>query len=147
MADGAQAISNAAFQVFGENLVRLMCWSHCHKAYMDKMKKLVKNEGRRDKIDSDLKSLQWMAQNEEECRILLGLVAEKHIAEASAAESEGVTEFFRYFQEQWGDQSHTGKWFEAAHPYHDSGLYILHESTQMCIKVPRCISEVPRSTG
>ena len=123
MADGARAITNAAFQVFGENLVRLMCWSHCHKAYFDKLKKHVKNQERRNKIDDDLKNIQWMVQNEKEFRIVLDLVAEKHIAEAPAAESAGVTEFFQYFQDQWSDQSHTGKWYEAAHPYHDSRIY------------------------
>lgn len=85
---------------------------------MDKLKKLVKDVDRRKAIDEDLQVAQWAVQNEEEAKIVLGLVERKHLDEVQGSDAEtAVTAFFAYFQEQWGHESHTSKWWEAAHPF------------------------------
>ena len=66
---------------------------------------------RRKKIDVDIKKLQWMAQSQQEMVFLLDLLEQKHVGEVQASEADtaAVTEFFDYFLDQYGPESHTGK--------------------------------------
>ena len=121
MADGARAISNSV-SVLGPSCVRLMCWSHVHTAYSNKLKKL-KNVQRRKGVDEDLKKLQWAVQNPAEFKTVLDLLAQKHMRESqeneeeSASDTAALKDFFLYFFEQWGPDSHACNWYEAAHPF------------------------------
>ena len=109
MADGALAITAAARQEFGDSLLRLMCWSHCHAAYSKKLKAV--SLSRRKKIDDDIKQLQWSVQSQEELTVLLDLLVQKHVGEVqeSEADTAAVTAFFDYFLGQYGPESHTSK--------------------------------------
>ena len=111
LADGTRAISNAILEEFGDSTIRLMCWSHTHTAYSKQLKR-VKNPERRDQIDQDIKSVQWMVQNEEEFKNVLELLVQKHLEEVagSADETAAVRSFFDYFFEQWGPDSHCSRY-------------------------------------
>ena len=53
LADAAHQITNAGKEVFGDELIRIMCWSHCHSAYFKKLKALVKKSDLQDKINQE----------------------------------------------------------------------------------------------
>ena len=113
LADAAHQITNAGKEVFGDTLIRIMCWSHCHAAYDKKLKALVKKSDLRDEIDQDLKNAQWMISSHQELGIVLDFIAAKYVnvVYESAAVSEGVRAFFSYFLTQWGPESHVSRYF------------------------------------
>jgi hypothetical protein len=45
MADGAREITNAGLEVFGELLIRLMCWSHVYRNVRPKLL-MIRTSGR-----------------------------------------------------------------------------------------------------
>ena len=115
------AISNRV-AVLGPDCVRLMCWSHVHTKYFNKLKKL-KNAQRRKEVDEDLKKLQWTVQSAAEFRTVLDLLAQKHMQKSHESKDENATDtaalrdFLEYFWEQWGPDSHVANWWEAAHAF------------------------------
>ena len=78
---------------------------------MKHMKTLVKNTERRRKIDEDLQAAQWAIQGQEEAKVVLELIAAKHLEEVSESpvDRDAVQSFFTYFAEQWGPDSHTAR--------------------------------------
>ena len=111
LADGAYPISNALTEVFGDGIIRLMCWTHCCAAFRKKLRQLVKNKEIRKKIETDILEAQWQIQSFEEFPVVLNLIKSKHEGEVreSATDSEAVRAFWEYFFEQWGPDSHTAR--------------------------------------
>ena len=98
MADGARALTNACEEVFGPETVRLMCWAHCYRNYSKKIKK-IKNKQVGNRLNYDIKQLQWMLQSQEEYRVVLGLLELQYL-EDHHADEEDLIQFFNYFREQ-----------------------------------------------
>ena len=106
-------------QVFGEDGVRLMCWSHVFRNIRPKLAAIRKaNAALGASMLADIESIQWMAQSEAEFE----LVCEKfksHYLEQDLGEVERklVTDFIEYFLSQWGPGSHAAGWYAGAHPF------------------------------
>ena len=106
-------------QVFGEDGVRLMCWSHVFRNIRPKLAAIRKaNAALGASMLADIESIQWMAQSEAEFE----LVCEKfksHYLEQDLGEVERklVTDFVEYFLSQWGPGSHAAGWYAGAHPF------------------------------
>ena len=89
-------------QVFGEDGVRLMCWSHVFRNIRPKLAAIRKaNVALGASMLADIESIQWMAQSEAEFE----LVCEKfksHYLEQDLGEVERklVTDFVEYFLSQ-----------------------------------------------
>ena len=122
MADGAWEITKGLLEVFGEEVNRLMCWTHVYRCYSKKLGPIKKtNKDLAKLLDTDIHNLQWMCQGEEEFVVLFKLLEEKYLkGNYSEQELEKLSAFFDYFRVQWGPDSHVSKWYEGAHPYHPS---------------------------
>ena len=67
MADGAWEMTHSVREVFGDMVVRLMCWSHTNRNYSKKLKSIAKVDKELAKsIDVDINKIQWMVQTERE---------------------------------------------------------------------------------
>ena len=106
-------------QVFGEDGVRLKCWSHVFRNIRPKLAAIRKaNVALGASMLADIESIQWMAQSEAEFE----LVCEKfksHYLEQDLGEVERklVTDFVEYFLSQWGPRNHAAGWYAGAHPF------------------------------
>ena len=124
MADGSQSITKACYEVFGsceqcQNLLRLMCWSHTHRAIVPQMKK-IKNKDIEKSLLKDIEEIQWSA-NMDTFDNMIDLVEEKYVKNKTYDSSviESLEEFFSYFRSTWV-HSKEKYWFEGAHPFGSS---------------------------
>ena len=135
MADAAWQMTNSIREVFGKLVVRLMCWSHTHRNYIKKLKSITEvNKKLYKSIDADIQRIQWMAQTNNEFKVLYELLESKYLkGEYSKGEIEQMDLFFSYFREQWGPSSHVCNWYEGAHPYHVGNIQGI-ESRNLAVK-------------
>ena len=123
-------------QVFGEDGVRLMCWSHVFRNIRPKLAAIRKaNAALGASMLADIESIQWMAQSEAEFE----LVCEKfksHYLEQDLGEVERklVTDFVEYFLSQWGPGSHAAGWYAGAHPFSLTNNQVCCQFFQMFFK-------------
>ena len=108
MGDGAQEITNAGLEIFGDAGTRLMCWPHVYRNLTKRLSQLKKlNQTLADTVLEDIEFLQWSALNET-FSILFDLLEKKFINDEaySKAEHDELCSFFKYFRTQWGPGSH-----------------------------------------
>ena len=122
MADGAWEITKGLVEVFGDEVTRLMCWTHVYRCYSKKLGPLKKsNKDLAKQLDKDVHNLQWMCQGEEEFVVIFKLFEDKYSkGNYSEQDLEKLITFLEYFRVQWGPDSHVSRWYEGAHPYHPS---------------------------
>ena len=63
-------------------------------------------------IMDDIAFLQWSCHSEETFRVVFDLLEKKY-----QNINEQTDNFFEYFREQWGPDSHVSRWYEGAHPW------------------------------
>ena len=84
-------------------------------------------------IEQDIFDLQWMVSGTVEFCHIFKLLEEKFLCENYTGEKlDLIREFFQYFRNIWGPESHITYWFEGANPYnisHNQGI----ESKNGCI--------------
>ena len=119
MADGAWEMTRSMKEVFGDEVVRLMCWSHTNRNYTKKIKSISKiNKNLAKEIDIDICKIQWMVQTEQEFINVYELFEKKYMeGNFIGKEKEAIEIFFSYFRAQWGPGSHVSKWYEGANPF------------------------------
>ena len=108
MGDGAQEISNAGTEIFGDSGTRIMCWPHVYRNLTKRLSQLKKlNQTLADNVLEDIEFLQWSALNET-FDVLFDLLEKKFITNEgySKAEHDELVAFFQYFRAQWGPGSH-----------------------------------------
>ena len=113
-------MSKSLQEVFGNDVVRLMCWTYVYRCYSKKLASIKKvSKDLAMKVDNDLHKIQWMCQIEEKFGVVFQLLEDKFLlGQINEQEMEKLTEFFDYFRKQWGPGSHVSKWYEGAHPFH-----------------------------
>ena len=91
-------------QAFGEEGVRLMCWAHVFRNIRPKLAAIRKaNPALGESMLSDIESIQWMAQSEEEFNMVCEQYKEHYLQqELTELERKLVTDFITYFLAQWG---------------------------------------------
>ena len=104
MSDGAQAITKAGIETFGEcedcqGSEHLMCWSHVHRAIVPQLKHLStldKNVGKC--LLSDIEEIQWSANNEN-FKSLIDLLEQKYVLNSSYSPEiiAAIKHFLTYF--------------------------------------------------
>ena len=104
MGDGAQEITNAGLEIFGDVGTRLMCWPHTYRNLVPRLSHLRRlNKTLADAVLEDIEFLQWSAVNESFVTLFdLLFVGESF----SPAEHDALCLFFEYFRAQWGPGSH-----------------------------------------
>ena len=119
MGDGAREITKAGEEVFGNVGVRLMCWPHTYRNLVPRMSALRNaNKKLQEQLMSDIENLQWSVHSEDTFRVVFDLLESKYVEGAHADfELKLLHDFFEYFREQWGPDSHVSKWYEGAHPW------------------------------
>ena len=108
MGDGAQEISNAGTEIFGDSGTRIMCWPHVYRNLTKRLSQLRKlNQTLADNVLEDIEFVQWSALNET-FDVLFDLLEKKFITNEaySKAEHDELIAFFQYFRAQWGPGSH-----------------------------------------
>ena len=108
MGDGAQEITNAGLEIFGDVGTRLMCWPHTFRNLVPRLSHLRRlNKNLADAVLEDIEFLQWSAVNESFVT-LFDLLEAKFVGEKSfsPAEHDALCMFFEYFRAQWGPGSH-----------------------------------------
>ena len=110
---------NMYLQAFGEEGVRLMCWAHVFRNIRPKLAAIRKaNPALGESMLSDIESIQWMAQSEEEFNMVCEQYKEHYLQqELTELERKLVTDFITYFLAQWGPGSHAAQWYAGAHPF------------------------------
>ena len=126
MSDGAQSITKAGFETFGDcedclGSERLMCWSHVHRALVPQLKHLStldKNVAK--SVLGDIEEIQWSATNEN-FKTLVNLLEIKYVNNSSYSPEivAALKLFFKYFQSVWVD-SQEHKWYEGSNPFGSS---------------------------
>ena len=120
MGDGAQEITNAGEEVFGDVGVRLMCWPHVYRNLVKRMAALRNcNKLLQKNLMNDIEDLQWACTSEDTFVVVFNLLEEKYSQEDAHTAQELVLlqDFFAYFKEQWGPDSHVHRWYEGANPW------------------------------
>ena len=108
MGGGAQEISNAGTEIFGDSGTRIMCWPHVYRNLTKRLSQLRKlNQTLADNVLEDIEFVQWSALNET-FDVLFDLLEKKFITNEaySKAEHDELIAFFQYFRAQWGPGSH-----------------------------------------
>ena len=108
MGDGAQEISNAGTEIFGDSGTMIMCWPHVYRNLTKRLSQLRKlNQTLADNVLEDIEFVQWSALNET-FDVLFDLLEKKFITNEaySKAEHDELIAFFQYFRAQWGPGSH-----------------------------------------
>ena len=134
MGDGAPEITKAGREVFGEEGIRLMCWSHVYRNVVPRLGEIKRNSvDMGNTIMADIESLQWSALNEETFRIAFDLLEKKYLEKVMDDKlRNAVQDFFAYFRGQWVESAVSG-WWEGAHPWRVSNNQGL-EGTNRVIK-------------
>ena len=153
MGDGAQEITNAGVEIFGDSGTRLMCWPHVYRNIVPRLSQLRKiNKTLADAVLADIEFLQWSAVNESFTE-LFDLLEKKFTKEDSYSivEHDELCSFFKYFRTQWGPDSHVhrldgslilvyfcnhyifNRWYEGAHPWNNGSNQGI-EGTNRAIK-------------
>ena len=108
MGDGAQEITNAGIEIFGDSGTRLMCWPHVYRNIVPRLSQLRKmNRALADTVLEDIEFIQWSAVKES-FDVLFDLLEKKFIDnhEYTTEENKELIAFFVYFRNQWGPGSH-----------------------------------------
>ena len=130
MGDGAREITKAGKEVFGEEGARLMCWPHTYRKIIPRLANLKKVNGKiQQELLHDIKFLQWSCHSKHTFDVVFTLLERKYLIDNkqkyTAKENDVLGEFFLYFREQWGPESHVSRWYEGAHPWgpsHNQGI-------------------------
>ena len=120
LADGAWELTNAGRAVFGNDIKRLMCWSHKYRAYKPKLAGLRKiNKLWADNLKEDIIKIQWMLTSFNEFICVYEHLQSKYLKDTNftSEEKELLKTFFCYHRSQWGPNSHVSLWWEGANPY------------------------------
>ena len=124
MADGAQSITKACYEVFAtcekcQNILRLMCWSHTHRAILPQIKRIKSKEIEKSLL-KDIEEIQWSA-NMFTFDKMIDLVEEKYVKSKAIDHTviKSLEDFFSYFRSTWV-HSKEKYWFEGAHPFGSS---------------------------
>ena len=108
MGDGAREISKAGEAVFGQNGKRLMCWPHTYRNLVSKMAALRNhNQKLQQQLLQDIQDLQWSCHSEKTFIVVFDLLEKKYVdGSHSVQEKILLSNFFEYFRDQWGPESH-----------------------------------------
>ena len=125
--------------MFGEDGVRLMCWSHVFRNIRPKLAAIRKaNAALGASMLADIESIQWMAQSEAEFELVCKKFKSHYLEQdLSEVERKLVTDFIEYFLSQWGPGSHAAGWYAGAHPFS------LTNNQVCCQFFFKCFSIVP----
>ena len=101
------------------NILRLMCWSHTHRAILPQIKR-NKNKEIEKSLLKDIEEIQWSA-NMYTFDKMIDLVEEKYVKSKAIDHTviESLEDFFSHFRSTWV-HSKEKYWFEGAHPFGSS---------------------------
>ena len=108
MGDGAQEITNAGEEVFGDEGTRLMCWPHTYRNLLKRMAALRNSNPKlQQQLMNDIQNLQWSCHSEKSFLVVFDLLENKYVhGDFISQEKLLLANFFEYFRGQWGPGSH-----------------------------------------
>ena len=104
-----------------EDSVRLMCWSHVHRAVVPQLRHLSSISKETGKaLLSDIEEIQWSA-NCSTFKNLINMLEDKYLKSSNNTSeiTSAIKHFFTYFRSVWVDSSENN-WFEGSNPFGSS---------------------------